>query len=244
MRLFRIALVAAAGGAMSLSAAGDVMETGAMRDTTIYESPTGDLAGGASDSLYVGQTGRTANIRRGLLAFDVSSIPAGSTINSVSLRLNMAQTSSGPATLTAHRVTADWGAAGSVGGGMGAQAQPGDATWLHTFYNTETWATPGGDFVASPSASTVVDQPDFYFWSSPGMVADVQAWVDGTAGNFGWILLGDETTLQTAKRFTSSEFFLEEGRPQLVIDYTPVPAPAGVAALALAGLGVASRRRR
>jgi len=37
----------------------------------------------------------------------------------------------------------------------GDDAAPGDATWIHTFYDTEDWDSPGGDFVASPSASRI-----------------------------------------------------------------------------------------
>jgi hypothetical protein len=33
------------------------------------------------------------------------------------------------------------------------------------------------------------------------MVADVQDWLDNPAGNFGWLVLGDEKPTLTAKRF-------------------------------------------
>lgn len=226
-----------------MPAAGDVLEAGALRDTTIYESATGSLSGGASDSMYVGQT-RTGSLRRGLLTFDLSSIPSGSVINSVSMRLWMSQTVSGPSTITAHRLTKDWGEAGSVGGGMGAAAQQGDATWLHTFYNAQFWTTPGGDFVGAASASASVDQAAYYTWSGAGMVADVQSWVDGASANFGWIVIGNEALEQTAKRFGSSESLDPGAWPKLVVEYTPVPGPAGAAAFGVAGMVLAGRRRR
>jgi hypothetical protein len=54
---------------------------------------------------------------------------------------------------------------------------------------------------------------------SAGLVADVQAWVNGTAPNFGWILLGNETPIATAKRFDSSENSNTSFRPRLVVEY-------------------------
>ena len=33
------------------------------------------------------------------------------------------------------------------------------------------------------------------------MVADVQSWLDNPATNFGWLVLGDESDILTAKRF-------------------------------------------
>ena len=37
------------------------------------------------------------------------------------------------------------------------------------------------------------------------MVADVQSWLDNPASNFGWLVLGDETAIATAKRFDTRE---------------------------------------
>ena len=37
------------------------------------------------------------------------------------------------------------------------------------------------------------------------MVADVQGWLDNPASNFGWLMLGDETAIVTAKRFDTRE---------------------------------------
>ena len=44
------------------------------------------------------------------------------------------------------RALADWGEGTSFGLGAGSPATPGDATWLHTFYNTDLWTNAGGDF--------------------------------------------------------------------------------------------------
>jgi hypothetical protein len=47
----------------------------------------------------------------------------------------------------------------------------------------------------------------------------VQAWLDTPANNFGWILIGDETTNGTAKRFNSREHPTPDNRPQLTIAF-------------------------
>ena len=56
------------------------------------------------------------------------------------------------------------------------------------------------------SAAAVVGGVNLYTWgSTPGMVADVQGWLDQPGANFGWILIGDETGPQTVKNFASRE---------------------------------------
>ena len=62
------------------------------------------------------------------------------------------------------------------------------------------------------------------------MVADAQAWLDTPATNFGWILIGNEAQLKTAKRFNSRENPNSSNRPVLTLDYfppgpTPTPTP-------------------
>ena len=52
------------------------------------------------------------------------------------------------------------------------------------------------------------------------MVADVQEWLDSPASNFGWLVLGDETAIATAKRFDTRE---SASPPMLTIQYTPGP---------------------
>jgi hypothetical protein len=52
------------------------------------------------------------------------------------------------------------------------------------------------------------------------MVADAQSWLDNPASNFGWLVLGDETAIATAKRFDTRE---SAGPPMLTIQFTPGP---------------------
>ncbi|MCH8310693.1 MAG: DNRLRE domain-containing protein, partial [Chloroflexi bacterium] len=161
------------------------------------------------------------------------------TVDSVSLRLNMSRTSlsAGVQTISTHRLTADWGEGNSVstggggGGGIGGPAAFGDATWIHRFSNSTNWTSPGGDFVSSASASQTVSGIGAYSWSSAQMVADVQAWVNASSTNFGWLLKGNESSSRTAKRFDSRQNSNASNRPALTITYTladPTPTPTPV----------------
>jgi hypothetical protein len=126
---------------------------------------------------------------------------------------------------------ADWGEgtsdpAGSEGGG--APATPGDATWLHRFFNTTLWTNQGGDFVATASATRSVSGVAFYTWGpTAAMRADVQGWLNTPASNFGWLLLGDEISLESARGFDSKESLTVANRPVLNVTYTAPTAAAG-----------------
>src|SRR5207249_3544182 len=104
-------------------------------------------------------------IRRGAIRFDLSAVPAGSTITGVTLMLSMTKTRSGPQNVVLHRALMNWGegtsnaATGGVGAGEGdgVQATAGDATWFYTTFSSQRWAAPGGDFVAAASASASVN---------------------------------------------------------------------------------------
>jgi hypothetical protein len=53
------------------------------------------------------------------------------------------------------------------------------------------------------------------------MAADAQAWLDTPASNYGWILVGDESTSSTAKRFDTREFPNPATRPVLTVEFSP-----------------------
>jgi hypothetical protein len=244
----RAPCLGAAGLVVLLSYAGASAETAvinASKDNTIYQDDFGLLSNGAGQRFFAGISGNGL-IRRGLISFDIASaIPTGATIDSVTLRLNVSNVSNvNPAVVELHRVLTDWGEGDSLspgGEGQGGDAQPGDATWLHTFYDTGFWTQPGGDFAPGASGAATVGGIGVYAWNStPGMVADVQAWLDQPAGNFGWIVIGDESTI-SAKRFDSRQNVDALRRPTLIVDYSPIPEPF-TAGLMLLGL-IPVRRR-
>lgn len=239
----------------------DTVTIPAIRDNTLFESATGALSSGKGPWFFTGRTNQGAglSLRRALVAFDVAgNVPAGSTINAATLTLNLQNPPSadhGTQTVTIQRVNADWGEGTSNSGssGAGTASTTNDATWIHRFFNTTNWAAAGGDFQATPSASTTMNANGPYtLGSTSQMVADVQGWLDNSASSFGWMIRSNEVTPGTAFRFGSRENADEEFQPMLTIDFTPpVETPAvsamGIALLALTLLGigglVAARRR-
>ncbi len=216
-----------------------------IKDNTLYQPVQqdgyADVSDGAGPTMFAGKVkdadsdpntaGTQPAVRRAVLAFDIAgAIPAGSTINSVQLILYADKVSQNTGyTVTLHRLTSDWGEGTSNTGnsrqGRGEAPTTNDATWHHTFYPSLFWTTPGGDYSVTISASRSVGNTGFYTWgSTSGMVGDVQAWLNTPSQNFGWILIGDETQIQTTKRFATRESTGSTSgtswKPRLVIDYT------------------------
>ena len=217
-----ILAVALAGIALSLASAATI-NINPSKDNTLYQFVVvdGDRSNAVGTRLFTGETSE-AEIRRAVLAFDIAgNIPAGSTITSVSLSMNMSKGFDNTArTVELHKLLADWGEGTSDASGqegMGALATTNDATWRHRFFNTIFWATQGGDFSGTISASQSVGAVGPYVWSSAQMVADVQSWLDNPSTNFGWLVKGDESTSSTAKRFDSRQ---STTPPVLTIGYT------------------------
>jgi FtsP/CotA-like multicopper oxidase with cupredoxin domain len=230
-----MATILAAG--IALPARSETVTLEAVRDNTLYQTSTGSLSNGAGEHVFAGRSNQADSLsrRRALLAFDVASqLPPGSTVVSATLTLRLSRTrTSTLRSVTAHRLLADWGEGASDAEGQegdGAPAEPGDATWLHTFYDTDFWATPGGDFVSTPSAQTQVGGTGFYDWTSAQLAADVQGWLDDPGSDFGWVLIGEESASATAKRFESRENSNVVRRPRLTIEFLP-PADTGACCL-------------
>lgn len=197
-----------------------------VKDNTLFESETGSLSSGSGTTVFVGANGSLLK-RRALLAFDVAAaLPADAIVETVELQLTVSNAQNDtPRDVTVHAVLADWGegASASTGGG-GAPAMPGDATWLHRFTPDSLWASAGGDYDPAPLATTAVAGIGPYTWSGAALAADVQRWIDDPAASFGWILTGEETVANSARRIDSREAD-PATRPALVITYhreTPV----------------------
>ena len=198
------------------------------KDNTMFEED--DFSNGKGEYLFAGRTAGTDGTpdnRRALLRFAVAdSLPAGATIDSVHLTLRVSKTVAGARIHSLHTLTADWGEGNSNAPGdegTGENAQTGDATWTHRFFDTAVWSMTGGDFGVGAVASRSVAGVGFYTWASAGMATDVQSWLDSPATNFGWIVIGDESTDTTTKRFDSREGVQAANRPKLTIYYTITP---------------------
>jgi spore coat protein A len=216
----------------SLAAAQQVTVTlQADRDASIY-AEDGDLANGAGIGFHVGRTDSNngGNERRGLVHFDVSSIPDGSVITDARVILYVSQTSTGGLPVEIHRLTAAWseGASDPTGGeGGGAPAAAGDVTWSHRTYPGVTWGTAGGDFAAGASATATAGNSGSNVTLTAAQVADdVQGWVDAPASNQGWIVTAPSAALGEAKRFGSRHLATGSQRPRLRVTFIPA-VPTG-----------------
>lgn len=226
----------------------DVVSIRPNHDNTMYAESDG-LSNALGPDVFLGkQSGGWA--RRALLSFDVgAAVPAGSTISAVTLTMRCTRGHGSSIAVEMHRVMSSWGEATSLStgaGGGGGLATTGDATWGDRFYDMGMpWTNPGGDFAAGASSVVTVGSAGaFYTWpSTAALVADVQSMLGASAANYGWILIGNETTPGNAKRLASRENPTTSYRPTLTITYTAVPAPGGAAVLALAGLAFGRRRR-
>ena len=212
------------------------LELEAVADNTLYESEVdnppvlNELSNGEGIFLFAGRTGFDAGfrLRRALLKFDLSVLPAGSGIVFAELVLYHSRAAPGspPSEMTLHPVSQNWGEGASDAAGpegQGAFAQPGDATWFRPIYDSGRWQLPGGDFAVSPSASTVVGElvGDFVWPCTQAMLDDLNAWANAPEQNFGWVLLGFEDGGMNAHRFHSREHPDTETRPRLRIAYRP-----------------------
>ena len=231
------------------------------RDNTLYEpvSQVGfaDTSNALGPNMFTGkvkdalnQAGQVA-VRRAVVHFDIAgAIPPGATINAVQLTLVATKVKQSNAfDVALHRLLSDWGEGTSNTGnsqqGRGDTPTTNDPTWNHTFYASQFWSAAGGDYSGTISASTPVGNTGTYLWgSSSGMVADVQLWLDDSSQNFGWIVIGDESQIETAKSFATVNNTNNGGadRPSLLVDYTPTGGPTGAccegdACTIVAGIG-------
>jgi autotransporter-associated beta strand protein len=212
----------------------------ATKTNTLIQVTSGtaqQLSNGHGDIL-VGRTGQdgdgpaTISIRRGLVEFNpAAAVPAGATITGVTLAAELLSSAPSNENVALGRMLRDWGQGTSLSrGASGALATTGDATWYYPFYGSAgTWTAPGGkagvDYGASISAATLIPAGgpgQSFSWSNtanPALVTDVQQWLDRPAANFGWIMLGDESTGFTAKIFGGQYETTPNSPPQLSVQY-------------------------
>ena len=187
------------------------------KDNTI-SSTSPDRNAGAG-SLRAGRTGSSGRntIHRALLHFNLSSIPAGSKINSATLTLSVTNVGNEPTGLALHKLTENW--------------SEGEATWSHAFFPDFTWTTEGGNFEPTVTAST--GDVEIGSLVIPNLTKDVQSWVNDSAGNYGWILRGtDEDKTSSAKLISSRE--QTDRQPVLSVTYTTTSVKVPTVSLSVA----------
>ncbi|MDB6053720.1 MAG: Chitinase [Verrucomicrobiales bacterium] len=203
-----------------------------MADTALMEDfPNNNQ--GANSSIELGIPGNSTKMRD-LFKFDVSSIPAGSTVSSVSVKFTVTFSHDGTAHIgNLHKLLANWGE--GTGSGL-PNATPvattGAACWNSRQFGQNAWTTAGGgsgtDYASAISGTgSLVSSGASTFASTATLVSDVQAWVNSPSSNFGWILMySSETGGSNAKRLATREDTTVANRPSITVTYTTAaPTP-------------------
>lgn len=204
-----------------------------VKDNSIFSDygPLGEELSNGTGNLFAGQTGAGIN-RRALLKFDVSSLPARSTIVSASLQMNVNAIDAGNTvarTFDLFRLREDWGEAASFNSTGPAFALNNDATWDNRFYSATSpveWTFDVNDvnmpYWTSTSATASLNAVGSYTWTN-SLFSDVRSWLANPALNQGWILIGNEAFSGSAKQFDSRESAAPL-KPKLTITHVP-PSP-------------------
>jgi hypothetical protein len=183
-----------------------------VEDTFISELSPDNNAGGHTN--FAAGTVNTGTRTRALVRFDPAAhVPAGAVITEVSVNFQITRMSANggaPSTFELRRVLVPW-REGTKKSNLGSLASSLETTWSHRSYPDTPWTVPGGgpgaDFAASASATApIISVEPVNFGTTPGLVADVQFWLDNPSQNFGWVLMTQsEGTPATARRFGSRE---------------------------------------
>ncbi len=163
----------------------------------------GAPSGNNGSELEVRLANKTNSQKRALMKFDLSTIPAGSTIQSAQLVLNLEGIGSGAATSVAvHHATVDW--------------SEDQSNWTAATL-TSNWGTPGGDYSSQVWAQVAVD-PLLLGSTSWDLTALIKQWFNGELSNHGIALVAAEGANNVD--FTARESPLSANRPKLEISYS------------------------
>ena len=202
-------------------------------NVTVHYAGAWDFKYSGFEDVQISQNTPSANLeassftvatdkRRSLLkatSAALANIPPGSTITAVELGL-FCITASSSSTVSVYRDLQAW---------VDSQA-----TWADyatgSPWNSAGSSTDGVDFVNTALATLQPVGTAYNVFSGAGLVAWMQAIIDGTAGNTGLLLKQTVETASKFHNFASSEYSTNFQRPELVITFTP-----GSGAAALAG---------
>lgn len=185
-----------------------------------------------------------------VVGFDISSIPSGATINSVSLTMSFNEGSiygdNTPQTYAIKNPTAQW-IEGQVSyyfaqnTGSGVMWNPTDAPF-----------GAGGTGITMANEPGVIDTQSIVgsgpFFAGAGITFNVtslvQGWYDNSIENRGFAIVNVSAAGQPGNMFWAGKANVNENwRPTLVIDYTPVPEPTSLLGAGVGAMLLLRRRR-
>jgi hypothetical protein len=160
---------------------------------------------GDATKIYIGTTGTDDDIR-GLIEFNLSSIPYGADISSALLQFYVVSGTDSSFTLYAHRITANWTELG--------------VTWNNR-YAGAPWGIAGGTYAAASNQTSV----SITGWYEIELKDLIQAFVNEIYENYGMILTTNAGT-GDYKYIFSSDYTLDTTLiPKLNMTWDPNDAP-------------------
>ena len=180
---------------------------------------------GTSTLFQIGEWNGGTSVNRGILKFDLSSIPSNAVISDATLSLWVdGDLSSNARTAEMFRVRRNW-----------VESQ---VTW-NVWSTSNNWTTAGAGDTTNDIDSTVCGSCSFTASESAGtqkdftlVVAELTKLIDGTYNNYGW-LFKMQTETNDEYQMRSSSHATSANRPKLVINYT---VPVGTKHLTLLGV--------
>jgi len=172
------------------------------------DTPTTNFGG--DGAFRVGEHNASTNVGRGLIKFDLSSIPATAVVSSATLSLwQTSESANNSRALRVYRVKRAW--------------VEGEATW-NIYATASNWQTAGG-FGADDTEQTDIGSLVLSGTEANGQkdwsldVDAIEEMIDGTWANNGFMLKAD-VEADDRHTFRSSDDATAAERPQLVIEYT------------------------
>ena len=133
-----------------------------LADSYLYQfQPNNNFGSAAEIQVYPWAPSWT---KRGIISFDLSSVPSGATINSAALYLHEATTYGSIRTIGAYRATIGW------------------------TENTATWNSIGSNFDATASATATLSWDGILGWNTWDLTQDARDFFSGAKANYGWVL--------------------------------------------------------
>lgn len=206
-----------------------VREFATSEDATIFGNQPKIAAG--REKFVVGRTRN--GIRRALLKFDMTELnsvgfPSDTNVVCAEIRLYAVPRSDEeretvPVPKTGlHKVVSDWSTTGKtvISNANGGFAKEGDSTWEFSSYPSSPWQQLGGDFDPDLLCRETLADDLHWFGSTPKMNQVVQAWLDGSSPNYGFMLVGDETSSKISYSIYHGFENAPEFVPRLIVTYT------------------------